>query len=168
MLYVWRMWWGVKQCSLCMPMQYFLLRFWQMSRLPICASVQNCSRGVLAAAGASNLLLVSFTNAGGLTMALNWALHLRRLGVPPVLGIDGPVPARWGSVAEDAAWHEAQPLLFRISENAEARNGLERWRLRWSGPCSWTASEGRRDTSSCGGWCRGAPRGGGAAVSSRS
>lgn len=66
-------------------------------------------------------------------MALNWALHLRRLGVPPVLGVDGPMPARWGSAAEDAAWHEARPLLFRVRHTAEARNGLERWRLRWDG-----------------------------------
>ena len=101
----------------------------------VCASLGACTQQLLAAAvspGApgSRLLLVSFTDAGGLTMALNWALHLRRAGVTPVVGLDGPMPSKWGSASEDAAWRSVRPVLFLAGASA-ARNGYERWRLRW-------------------------------------
>ena len=63
-------------------------------------------------------------------MALNWALHLRRAGVTPVVGLDGPMPSKWGSASEDAAWRSVRPVLFLAGASA-ARNGYERWRLRW-------------------------------------
>ena len=101
----------------------------------VCASLGACTQQLLAAAvspGApgSRLLLVSFTDAGGLTMALNWAMHLRRVGVTPVVGLDGQMPNKWGSASEDAAWRGLQPVLFSAGASA-ARNGYQRWRLRW-------------------------------------
>ena len=101
----------------------------------VCASLGACTQQLLAAAmspGApgSRLLLISFTDAGGLTMALNWALHLRRVGVTPVVGLDGKMPSKWGSASEDAAWRGLHPVLFSAGASA-ARNGYQRWRLRW-------------------------------------
>ena len=101
----------------------------------VCASLGACTQQLLAAAmspGApgSRLLLISFTDAGGLTMALNWALHLRSVGVTPVVGLDGKMPSKWGSASEDAAWHSLHPVLFSAGASA-ARNGYQRWRLRW-------------------------------------
>ena len=101
----------------------------------VCNEVGACKQQLLAAAvspGApgSTLLLVSFTDASGLTMALNWALHLRRVGVTPVVGLDGQMPSKWGSASEDAAWRILQPVLFSAGASA-ARNGYQRWRLRW-------------------------------------
>jgi hypothetical protein len=101
----------------------------------VCASVGACTQELLAAAvssgaSGSRLLLVSFTDVGGLTMALNWALHLRRVGVTPVVGLDGQMPSKWGSASEEAAWRSVRPVLFSAGASA-ARNGYQRWRLRW-------------------------------------
>jgi hypothetical protein len=100
----------------------------------VCASLGTCTQQLLAAAvspGApGGMLLVSFTDAGGLTMALNWALHLRRAGVTPVVGLDGQMPSKLGTASEDASWRSVRPVLFLAGASA-ARNGYQRWRLRW-------------------------------------
>ena len=63
-------------------------------------------------------------------MALNWALHLRRAGVTPVVGLDGQMPSKLGTASEDASWRSVRPVLFLAGASA-ARNGYQRWRLRW-------------------------------------
>jgi len=102
----------------------------------VCPSLGACAQQLLAAAVSptlpgSTLLFVTFTDADGLTMALNWAMHLRRVGVTPVLGLDGQMPSQWGSTSEDGAWRSLHPVLFSAGASSAAHNGYQRWRLRW-------------------------------------
>ncbi len=102
--------------------------------LDVCPSLDSCRSQLLAAAAdpvaSQKLLLVSFTDAGGFTMALNWAMHVRHVGVTPVLGLDGQILSTWGSAAETAAWSSLRPVLFTVGSSS-VRNGYQRWRLRW-------------------------------------
>ena len=54
--------------------------------------IVSSSAALRAAAGSESVLLTTFTDAGGLTTALNWAIHVARFGRTPAIGLDGPPP----------------------------------------------------------------------------
>ena len=86
----------------------------------------------IARANAANVVLTTFTDAGGLTFALNWALHVSRCGARPTVGLDGPPPNQ----RQDPQWGATRALAFALpaaDHGRAASNGLARWTLRWAG-----------------------------------
>ena len=92
--------------------------------------LEACNEGVL---------LTTFTDAGGLVTALNWAAHVRSVGRTPTVGLDGPLPPSLSN-----QWDTARALAYALPTGAiyssasagrsgAAQNGLERWTARWVG-----------------------------------
>ena len=84
----------------------------------------------LALSNAANVILTTFTDAGGLTFALNWALYIARSGQRPTIGLDGPPPRQ-----ASAQWDQTNALAYKLpaAGGHAASNGLARWTLRWVG-----------------------------------
>ena len=84
----------------------------------------------LALSNAANVILTTFTDAGGLTFALNWALYIARSGQRPTIGLDGPPPRQ-----ASAQWDRTNALAYTLPATGghAASNGLARWTLRWVG-----------------------------------
>lgn len=78
----------------------------------------------------SKVLITTFTDAGGLLTALNWAAHLAAVGQRPTIGLDGPLPRVLERAGE---WRATRTLAYAVREGQAAANGLERWTVRWVG-----------------------------------
>ena len=84
---------------------------------------------LLTVAQPHGVLLTTFTDAGGFPTALNWAAHVRKAGLTPTIGVDGPQPRDLA-----AQWRATNSLAYALPVGATAaRNGLERWTARWVG-----------------------------------
>jgi len=76
------------------------------------------SGAAIRSATASMVVMATVCNRGGLETALNWALHARRVGIRPIVGIDGR-PPRWATEREHAAWTTGTGTLFTLLPSFE-------------------------------------------------
>ena len=103
---------------------------------PILGSVRSITLSAidLRSAAKNDVLLTTFTDAGGLVTALNWAAHVAVAGCTPTLGLDGEAPLALTS-SEAALWRRSGTVVYALPADYQngtaATNGLGRWLLRW-------------------------------------